>query len=399
MSVAFSPDGQRVGSGSANGLVHLSKFFRSVPFADVPFNINNIPEPVPPPKEVRDFFDLDPFYQQWINVGGFPVLTSAEVSPYAVKEAAWTIGHMVGHRPDILKAMAQNKARLSIVPNNKHLSDIPEYDFGRLDFFWDIRARGIGGLGALTTTSAEGSIICRDSNYCWGELIHEFAHQLHGLGLNRIDSTFDSRLETLYNAALKEGLYQGRYAGSNPDEYWAEGVGSWFHGPGISNVARTRLALKKYDPRLANLLTEVFGDDSWRYTPPSTRTDLPHLQGFNPQEAPVYQRPPELLELERQLRDPNSNGGGRWVNLTLYDPSAFSHLKQLSTGGQRTDFLFGNLTGTDLVLYSFNAAGNKILYQYITTTDFWHVRTEVGAIWLIQDHTGKDFAIFVLRKK
>ncbi len=368
-----------------------------VPFADVPFDVTDIPEPTPPPQAVRDFFQLDPYYQQWINVRGFPVLASAEVSPYAVKEAAWTIGHMVGHRPDILKVMAQNKARFSIVPHNKHLSDIPEYDFGRLDFFWEMRARGIG---SLTTTSPEENIICGDSNYCYAELIHEFAHQLHGWGLNRIDSTFDSRLETLYNAALKEGLYQERYAGSNRWEYWAEGVGSWFNGPHRgSNVAHTRLALKKYDPRLATLLTEVFGDGSWRYTPPATRTDLPHLQGFNPQEAPIYQRPPELLELEKQLRDPNSDGGGKWVNLKLYDPSGLSHLKKLTTGRSRTDFLFGNLTGTDLALYSFNADGKKILYQYITTTDFWHVRTEVGAIWLIQDHTGKDLAVFRAEKE
>ena len=368
-----------------------------VPFADVPFDVTDIPEPVPPPKEVRDFFQLDPYYQQWINVRGFPVLASAEVSPYAVKEAAWTIGHMVGHRPDILKVMAQNKARFSIVPHNKHLSDIPEYDFGRLDFFWEIRARGIGDL---TATSPEENIICGDSNYCYAEVIHEFAHQLHGWGLNRINPTFDSRLETMYNAARKEGLYQERYAGSNRHEYWAEGVGSWFNGPNRgSNVAHTRLALKKYDPRLAKLLTEVFGDRSWRYTPPATRTHLPHLQGFNPQEAPIYQRPPELLELEEQLRDPNSDGGGKWVNLKLYHPSGLSHLKKQTTGENRTDFLFRNLTGTNLALYSFNADGKKILYQYIDPNNFWHVRTEVGAIWLIQDHTGKDLAVFRAEKQ
>ncbi len=367
-----------------------------VPFANVPFDVNNIPDPVPPPQEVRDFFDLDPYYQQWINVRGFPVLASAEVSPYTLKEAAWQIEHMVGHRPDILKAMAQIKARFSIVPHNKHLPDIPEYDFGRLDFFWEMRARGIG---SLTTTSPEENIICGDSNYCYAELIHEFAHQLHHWGLNRIDSTFDDRLETMYNAALKEGLYQNRYAGSNRHEYWAEGVGSWFNGPSGSNIARTRLALKKYDPRLAKLLTEVFGDGSWRYTPPATRIDLPHLQGFNPQEAPIYQRPPELLELEKQLRDPNSDGGGKWVNLKLFDPGALSHLKDLTTGGNGTEFLFGKLTGTDLALYFFNADGKKILYQYVTTPDFLAVHTAIGAIWLIQDHTGKDLAIFRAEKE
>ena len=367
-----------------------------VPFADVPFDVTDIPEPVPPPKEVRDFFDLDPYYQQWINVRGFPVLASAEASHYSVKEAAWTIGHMVGHRPDILKAMAQITARFSIVPHNKHLSDIPEYDFGRLNFFWETRARGIGGL---TTTSPEENIICGDSNYCYAELIHEFAHQLHVWGLNRIDSTFDSRLETMYNAALKEGLYQNRYAGSNRWEYWAEGVGSWFNGPSGNNIARTRLALKKYDPRLATLLTEVFGDGPWRYTRPATRTHLPHLQGFNPQEAPIYQRPPELLELEEQLRDPNSDGGGKWVNLKLYDPSGLSHLKKLTTGGNHTEFLFGKLTGTDLALYFFNADGKKKLHQYITSADFLAVHTVVGAIWLIQDHTGKDLAVFRAEKQ
>ena len=87
---------------------------------------------------------------------------------------------MIGHRPDILKAMAQQKARFSIVPHNKHLSDIPEYDFGRLDFFWRCVLAGIGGL---TTTSPEENIICGDSNYCYAELIHEFAHQLHLTGV------------------------------------------------------------------------------------------------------------------------------------------------------------------------------------------------------------------------
>ena len=75
-----------------------NSFAQQVPFANVPFDTTNILEPVPPPAAVRDFFELDPYYQQWINVRGFPVLASAEVSPYTVKEAAWTIGHMVGHR-------------------------------------------------------------------------------------------------------------------------------------------------------------------------------------------------------------------------------------------------------------------------------------------------------------
>ena len=50
----------------------------------------------------------------------------------------------------------------------------------------------------------------------------------------------------------------------NPDEYWAEGVQSWFGlndppGP-IHNYINTRTDLENYDPTLAGLIHEVFGD-------------------------------------------------------------------------------------------------------------------------------------------
>ena len=75
----------------------------------------NIPEPVPPPLAIREAFELDPFYQQWIDVGGMPVLASAKVSPYAVKEAAYLIKQMIGHRRDILQAMAEAGVRVSVM--------------------------------------------------------------------------------------------------------------------------------------------------------------------------------------------------------------------------------------------------------------------------------------------
>ena len=361
-----------------------------VPFADVPFDVTDIPEPTPPPQAVRDFFQLDPYYQQWINVRGFPVLASAEVSPYAVKEAAWIIGHMIGHRPDVLRVMAERTARFSIVPHNKHTSDMPESNTGRLSFFWDVRHRTVHCKGCPIASTTEEALIGKSSSP-----IHEFGHPLQDWGLNGVDPTFNNRVITLYDMAKAEGLYQGRYAGSTESEYWADGVASWFHDTNPNqHAALTRSALKKYDSRLAKLLTEVFGDGDWRYTRPATRTHLPHLQGFNPQEAPIYQRPTRLLELEAQLRDPTSDGGGKWVNLKLYDPSALSHLKKLTTGRNRTDFIFGNLTGTDLALYSFDDEGKKTVRYYSTTDDFTVIDTHVGAIWLIQDHTGKGIAVF-----
>ena len=119
-SLTFSPDGQIIASGGAHNLVRLLESKPpEVPFATTPFDINNIPEPVPPPPAVRDFFELDPFYQQWINIEGFAVVSSERVNPYALKEAAWLIWHMTRQRPDLLQVLAQGRARFSVTAHNE----------------------------------------------------------------------------------------------------------------------------------------------------------------------------------------------------------------------------------------------------------------------------------------
>ena len=260
VSVIFSPDGQTVACGSDDNLVRLlGSTPPEVPLATIPFDITNIPEPIPPPQPVRDFFDLAPFYQQWINVAGFPVLASEEVNPYALKEAAWVIWQMIGHRPDILTAIAQDRGRLSVLSINESLGDLPEYDLnGPLGFF-SAGARDVVCCGN-TTTAAEENLFCSDSDYCYSFLIHEFTHVIHG-ELNRIGTEFDDRLKATYNEAMEKGLWSGTYSAANRGEYWAEAVGSWFHAAeSFGNPVKTRDALKAYDPSLAQLIAEVFGD-------------------------------------------------------------------------------------------------------------------------------------------
>ena len=369
-----------------------------VPFENVPFDVTNIPEPVPPPKEVRDFFDLAPFYQQWVSVEGFPVLASAEVNPYALKEAAWVTWQMIGHRPDILKVIAQDRKRLSVLSVNESLGDLPEYQYLDSLGFFIADARDVAWNG---TTAAEENLFCSDSDYCYSFLIHELAHVIHG-GLNTIDMAFDSQLKTTYNAAIEKGLWLGTYAASNRDEYWAEGVGSWFHAVESDNPAKTRDALKAYDPSLALLIAEIFGDSDWRYTPPATRMHLPHLQGFNPQDAFRFDGLPlweiRAQELKRQLRDPNSDGDGKWVNLKLYHPSLLPSLIESTTSGDDTYFIFVNLTGNDISFYFVDADGTEH-FHYRTVVETRAVGTYAGALWLIKDHNGADLAVFRAEEK
>ena len=367
-----------------------------VPFADVPFDVNNIPEPVPPPKEVRDFFDLDPYYQQWINVSGFPVLASVEVSPYALKEAAWVIWQMIGHRRDILKVIAQDTQRLSVLSINESLGDLPEFKRikrinSRLRFF-NAYARDVAWYGA---TASEENLLCNPCSYSF--LIHEFAHTIHN-GLNMIDLAFDSQLKIAYDAAMATGLWKDAYAASNKSEYWAEGVGSWFNAPDLRNPIKTRDALKAYDPSLARLIAEIFGDGDWRYTPFAARMHLPHLQGFNQQEAFRLDGLPlwaiKQQEFEEQLKDPASDGGGKWVNLKMYHPSLLASLIESTTRGDHTEFILVSLIENEISLYLVDADGAEHLQYRSTTRKLYSFNTYVGAIWLVKDHNDEDLAVF-----
>jgi peptidyl-prolyl cis-trans isomerase A (cyclophilin A) len=125
-------------------------------------------------------------------------------------------------------------------------------------------------------------------------LIHEFAHAVHGFGLRAMDATFDQRLRAAYDAAIKAGLWKGTYAGQNPGEYWAEAVQDWFdnnrQNDSLHNHVNTRAELKDYDPALAALCQEVFGDRPWRYQKPMARPagERQHLAGFDPASAPRF---------------------------------------------------------------------------------------------------------------
>ena len=389
------------------------------PFESVPFDVTNIPEPVPPPREVRDFFELDPFYQQWINVEGFPVLASANVSPYAVKEAAWKIRQMIGHRSDILKALARNRIRFSIVGHNELTTDIPELRDLSPRFYQNVRLRGGAGGGSYGTAwAAEEHILGR-----WGYVtIHEMAHEIHGHEIHgivnqQINRTFNNRLETVYNEAMNKGLWQGSDNAVNKDEYWANGVNVWFHTHHSSSI-KTRDALKAYDPSLALLITEVLGDHDWRHTPLRMRTHLPHLQGFNPQSAPQMELPPGTLEAYEELRNPAINERNEWVNLPPYNPSLIPKLNESRTKGDHTDIffvntdlidaggandtggytdiLFVNTIDAEVLLYWVNPDGTETLYYRFPPNpwaiDLFH--SHVGDLLLAKDSTGRSLAVF-----
>ena len=251
----------------------------------------------PVPADIRAQFKLAPFYQKYLNVGGLPVVGSSKVSDYALLETAWIVRQMLAERPDILRSLATNGTRFAVMAYNEYTTDVPEHADLKPRIFWDRRARGLGASPeAPAVSGAEENVLCFPGDPYSTEniAIHEFAHAIHGMGLNTLDPTFDARLLAAFHSATNQGLWKGTYAGTNREEYWAECVQNWFddnrENDALHNHVNTRQELKDYDPTAAALCREVFGDGPWRYQKPHLRApaDRAHLQGFDVASAPRF---------------------------------------------------------------------------------------------------------------
>ena len=274
-----------------------------------------LPTVTAPPRSLG----LDPFYTKYLSAHGLPVVSSSKVSDYALREAAYLADQMLAHRPEVRDAMIRNKVRLAVMAYSERTTDIPEHRDLQPKLYWNIRARGLGASRQRPAVScAEENLLNYQGDPYSTEniMIHEFAHAIHTMGLRTVNPTFQPRLRKVYDDAKAKELWKNTYAISNVSEYWAEGVQSWFdtnrQNDSSHNHVDTRAELKSYDPALAKLVEEVFGDGTWRYVRPDRRTDLAesHLAGYEPGKGPRFQWEPELLEARRQ-NNANARPAGR----------------------------------------------------------------------------------------
>jgi hypothetical protein len=274
-----------------------------------------------PPPELVKRLELDPFYQQHLSAGGFPILGSAKVNPHAFREARYLIDAMLQSREDIRKRLITAKVRFSIMAASEMTTAIPEHSGLTPAKYWDRRARGLGATHRRPAVSCGEENLLRfpgDPYHQENILIHEFAHAIHQMALTSLDKTFNPRLEKSYRSALKAGLWQGKYAANNRNEYWAEGVQSWFdtnRPPDHDhNHVDTRKELQAYDPGLAALVEEVFGDRAWRYQKPELRNPAgrEHLTTYDPAKTAPFRWPKGLeawyrTYTKQQRKSPSQN--------------------------------------------------------------------------------------------
>ena len=221
---------------------------------------------------------LDPFYAKVVDVAGFKVASSSAVRDAAVLEAAYTLARMTRNRPDLVATLVAEGVHMAVIGEDEVLTDIPGY--AGLGSGWDW-TRGVGATQWYPITScAEENLLClRDDVYAREDIcVHETAHSLQGSGgklptqrltLLAGGEDLDAAINTLYDSAMSDGLFDNTYAASNHEEYWAEGVQAYFGinaegpvgGDGVHNQIDTRAELQAYDPPLFDLIHGIFPDD------------------------------------------------------------------------------------------------------------------------------------------
>lgn len=296
---------------------------------------------------LRREYGIDPFYTKHLAVGPIVILGSDRVSDWALLEAAYVMDHYLHDCPPwVHDALATNKVRLAVMAVVEYTMDLPENRRMKNGAYEDQRSRGLGGMphcscGEENVLNLRGDPYGGNGKQGSGEniTIHEFAHALaSAIG---VQQGRKGEFWTKLNQAFKDAMAPGGrlevfnrsrgahrvYASANAQEYWAEGAQAWFDNanPDNSGGLSVRDDVKKKDPALAALLTEIFGDGTWRYikttarkpdgTPLRPKEDLEHLAGFaelRPQFPRFdFKNSPRVIAARKTTPATRSAGGSR----------------------------------------------------------------------------------------
>jgi len=342
------------------------------------------------PTMVRQNLKLSEFYQKRVTIGGFSIVSSSKVSDFALKEAAYLIAKMTRKHPNYLQKLAENKVRFSIMARNEFTTDIPEHSDLSPAVFWDKRARGLGATPARPAVSCgEENLLAIEGDPYKREniLIHEFAHALHSMAINDLDSSFQARLEKCFKQAIEEKIWEGTYAASNPAEYFAEGVQSWYECNRANDREHgfidTREEVQKNDPRLANLIIEKFGEDSWKYIHISQRISKEkHLKGYDPAKEKPFVWPAKLLDWHKKFEQGKVSlapEGAERAILMKQGKEIRSYYSK-----RRCEFFFHNLSGKTIEMHWIDFDGKFSQPRTLRHKDHTRIQSFTGHCWRIK---------------
>jgi hypothetical protein len=206
------------------------------------------------------------FFAKRLSFHGIPIKASKEVADEALFAAYDRLSMMLSNQPTVISNLVIAGAELHIIGRDQVTSDLPEHRHlkgKKLEEYHgltvDERTRGLGGL--LTSCGEENLLRLEKDRYKGRDIcVHEFAHNIRQHGVPR---EMRQRFDEQYRKSLAKGLWQKSYAGSNPDEFFAE-LTMWYFGTHRdlhmtgAKPENGRAGLKKYDPEAFELLDEFY---------------------------------------------------------------------------------------------------------------------------------------------
>jgi alpha-glucosidase len=208
------------------------------------------------------------FFSKRLEFQGVPIKAHSVVSNEALYAAWDRLSMMLSKQPMVVSNLARAGSELHIIGRDQVTTDLPEWRHDKGKPLWeptyngmtrDQRTRGMGGL--LTSCGEENLLKLEKDKYRGRDIcLHEFAHSVHDFGLTRdVRNRFDAQ----WKKSLDAGHWVKSYAGSNPDEFFAE-LTMWYFcthgdlgmtGPKPENGPE---GLKKYDPEAFALFDDFY---------------------------------------------------------------------------------------------------------------------------------------------
>ncbi len=210
------------------------------------------------------------FFSKRVDFQGIPIKAHQCVSDEALFAAydrlSMMLSNLVIKQPDVLSNLLAADVELHIIGKDQVTTDLPEWrqDKGRPlseynGLTRDERTRGMGGI--LTSCGEENLLKLNNDRYFGRDIcVHEFAHAIRNEG---VPDVVRKKFDEQWRKSLARGRWTESYAGSNPDEFFAE-LSMWYFGthgdlhmtgPKPNNG---RDGLRQYDPEAFALMGDFY---------------------------------------------------------------------------------------------------------------------------------------------
>ena len=220
-------------------------------------------------------------YVQGCTVLGIEVLAGEEVDPSAIDGLADRAYNMLVLLPEYAAAIANHPIAIRVIGTAQTINKLPEFEriyFHHPGTDWRRLGRSFAGTGTIPYAAfSEENLLCSEDDRYAGEdiFLREFAITIRRYAMETIDAATSRAIEQAYGVAIAEGKWQNTLAEINSEQYWAEGVQSFFDANLEDNVedrdpisshnhVNTRDELRTYDRSLWAIAMSVFGDTEWR---------------------------------------------------------------------------------------------------------------------------------------